>query len=57
MTDVDGVGEAAYNPNDMGPYELVVLSDDLIFAVGVTSASGPEIEAAIVDLAGAIAGS
>lgn len=57
VTDVDGVGEAAYNPNDMGPYELVVLSDDLIFAVGVTSASGPEIEAAIVDLAGAIAGS
>jgi hypothetical protein len=56
VTDVDGIGEAAYNPNDMGPYELVVLSDDVIFAVGVTSGSGPEVEAAIVDLAGAIAG-
>jgi hypothetical protein len=55
VTDVDGVGDAAYNPNDMGPYELVVLSDDVIFAVGVTSGSGPEVEAAIVDLATTIA--
>jgi hypothetical protein len=56
VNDVDGVGDAAYNPNDMGPYELVVLSDDVIFAVGVTSSSGPEVEAAIVDLATTIAG-
>jgi hypothetical protein len=56
VTDVDGVGDAAYNPNDMGPYELVVMSDDVIFAVGVTSGSGPEVEAAILELAGEIAG-
>ena len=57
ITDVSGVGEAAYNPNDAGPYELVVRSGDVIFAVAVQSGGGgPEIEAAIVDLASAIAG-
>ena len=58
VTAVDGVGEEAYNPNDVGPYELVVRSGDVIFAVAVqTGGGGPEVEAAIVDLAGAIAGS
>ncbi len=57
VTAVDGVGEEAYNPNDAGPYELVVRSGDVIFAVAVQSGDGgPEVEAAIVDLAGAIAG-
>ena len=57
ITDVSGVGEAAYNPNDAGPYELVVRSGYVIFAVAVQSGGGgPEIEAAIVDLASAIAG-
>ena len=58
VTAVEGVGEEAYNPNDAGPYELVVRSGDVIFAIAVQSGGGgPEIEAAIVDLAGAIAGS
>jgi hypothetical protein len=56
-TEVTGVGEEAYNPNDAGPYELVVRSDDVIFAVAVLSGSGgPEVEAAILELAGEIAG-
>jgi hypothetical protein len=55
--DVDGVGEDAYYPNDFAPYELVVLSDDAVFAVAVQMGDlGPEVEAAILDLAGAIAG-
>jgi hypothetical protein len=57
VTAVAGVGEEAYNPNDAGPYELVVRSGDVIFAVAVqTGGGGPQVEAAIVDLAGAIAG-
>jgi hypothetical protein len=57
VTEVDGVGQGAYNPNDVGPNELVVLSDDAVFAVAVQSGGGgPEVEAAIVDLAGDIAG-
>jgi len=51
------VGDEAYQPNDVGPYELVVRSDDIIFAVAVQEGQGgPDVEAAILDLAGAIAG-
>lgn len=51
------VGDEAYQPNDVGPYELVVRSGDVVFAVAVQQGQGgPEIEAAILDLAGAIAG-
>lgn len=51
------VGEEAYQPNDVGPYEIVVRSGDVIFAVAVQQGlGGPEVEAAILDLAGAIAG-
>jgi hypothetical protein len=57
VTDVSGVGVEAYQPNDVGPYELVVRTDDVIFAVAVLTGTGsPEIEAAIVELAKAIAG-
>ncbi|MGH8950932.1 MAG: DUF3558 family protein [Acidimicrobiia bacterium] len=51
------VGEEAYQPNDVGPYELVVRSGDVVFAVAVQQGQGgPEVEAAILDLAAAIAG-
>ncbi|HEX6145242.1 MAG TPA: hypothetical protein VF083_00600 [Acidimicrobiia bacterium] len=57
VTDVAGIGDEAYHPNDVGPYEIVVRSGDVIFAVAVqTGTGGPEVEAAILDLAGAIAG-
>jgi hypothetical protein len=57
VTAVDGVGEEAYQPNDVGPYEIVVKSGDIIFAVAVqTGGGGPEVEAAILELAGEIAG-
>lgn len=56
-TEVPGLGEEAYQPNDVGPYEIVVRSGDVIFAVAVqTGRGGPEVEAAIMDLAQAIAG-
>jgi hypothetical protein len=57
VTDVPGIGEEAYQPNDVGPYEIVVRSGDVIFAVAVQSGPGdPEVEAALLELAGAIAG-
>jgi hypothetical protein len=57
VTDVPGVGDEAYQPNDAGPYEIVVRAGDVIFAVAVqTGSGGPEVEAALLDLAGAIAG-
>jgi hypothetical protein len=57
VTDVPGIGDEAYQPNDVGPYEIVVRSGDVIFAVAVqTGTGGPEVEAAILDLAGVIAG-
>jgi hypothetical protein len=57
VTAVDGVGEEAFQPNDVGPYEVVVRSGDIIFAVAVqTGGGGPEVEAAILELAGEIAG-
>jgi hypothetical protein len=56
VTVVSGVGEDAYQPNDVGPYELVVRTDDVIFAVAVQSGGGgPEVEEAIVALANEIA--
>ena len=56
VTAVD-VGDEAYQPNDVGPYEIVVRSGDIIFAVAVQEGTGgPEVEAAILGLAGAIAG-
>jgi hypothetical protein len=57
VTDVAGIGDEAYQPNDVGPYEIVVRSGDVIFAVAVqTGTGGPEVEAAILDLAEIIAG-
>ena len=57
VADVAGIGDEAYHPNDVGPYEIVVRSGEVIFAVAVQSGTGgPEVEAAILDLAGVIAG-
>jgi len=57
VTDVAGIGEGAYHPNDVGPYEIVVRSGDVVFAVAVQSGrGGPEVEAAILELVGVIAG-
>jgi hypothetical protein len=44
-----------FQPNDVGPYEIVVLWGDIIFSVAVQSGGGgPEVEAAILELAGEI---
>jgi hypothetical protein len=51
-TDVAGVGEEAFNPNDMGAGELVVLAGDVAYEVAAyDEASGAD----VVELATAIA--
>jgi hypothetical protein len=35
ITDVTGIGEAAFYPNDLGPAELVIRTTDIIFAISV----------------------
>jgi hypothetical protein len=56
VTQVPGVGEDAFQPNDAAPYEIVVRYLDIIYSVAVFSGGGPEVEAAILELASAIAG-
>jgi hypothetical protein len=57
VTEVTGVGDEAFQPNDVGPYEIVVRYLDIIYSVAVQMGSGgPEVEAAILELATAIAG-
>jgi hypothetical protein len=57
VTEVPGVGEEAFQPNDAGPYEIVVRYLDIIYSVAVLSGTGgPEVEAAILELATTIAG-
>ena len=52
VTEVPGVGEEAFQPNDVGPYEIVVKYLDIIYSVAVQSGGeGPEVEAAILELA------
>lgn len=54
--DVAGVGEEAFNPADVGVYELVARSGDVVFGVAVLSGpDSPGIPGGIVDLATAIA--
>jgi hypothetical protein len=56
VTEVPGVGDEAFQPNDVGPYEIVVRYLDIIYSVAVQSGGGgPEVEAAILELATAIA--
>jgi hypothetical protein len=57
VTEVPGVGDEAFQPNDVGPYEIVVRYLDIIYSVAVqTGGGGPEVEAAILELATTIAG-
>ena len=57
VTEVPGVGDDAFQPNDVGPYEIVVRYLDIIYSVAVQSGGGgPEVEAAILELATTIAG-
>jgi hypothetical protein len=57
VTEVPGVGDEAFQPNDVGPYEIVVKNLDIIYSVAVQSGGeGPEVEAAILELATSIAG-
>ena len=57
VTEVPGVGDEAFQPNDVGPYEIVVRYLDIIYSVAVqTGTGGPEVEGAILELATAIAG-
>lgn len=52
VTDVDGLGDEAFHPNDTGAAELVVRADDRIFSVTVFSG----LEAPTVEVIGGIAG-
>jgi hypothetical protein len=54
-TDVPGIGEAAFYPNDAGPTELVVLAGDLAFSVSAGFGGSDEVNADIAELATAIA--
>jgi hypothetical protein len=54
-TDVAGIGEAAYYPNDAGPTELVVLSGDVVFSVSAGFGESDEVNADVAELATAIA--
>jgi len=57
VTEVPGVGDEAFQPTDVGPYEIVVRYLDIIYSVAVqTGGGGPEVEAAILELATTIAG-
>jgi hypothetical protein len=56
-TDVPGLGDDAFYPNDQGPLELVARAGDVVFSVGANffGPGGAEVEAALFDLAEAIA--
>ncbi|MGH8949407.1 MAG: hypothetical protein ACRDXF_11160 [Acidimicrobiia bacterium] len=57
VTEIPGIGDEAFQPNDVGPYEIVVRYLDIIYSVAVqTGTGGPEVEAAILELATSIAG-
>ena len=57
-TDVSGLGDEAFYPNDVGPYSLVVQSEGIIFSVSVSVAFIPmpsqELAQSVRDLAEAI---
>jgi hypothetical protein len=58
VTDIDGLGDQAFYPNDSGPRELVVRAGGRIFSVTVFSGlDDPTVEAieGIADLSAAIA--
>jgi len=48
-TDVSGLGEEAFYPNDFGPYSLVVRSNGIIFSVSVSVAFIAMPSAALAD--------
>jgi len=59
-TDVPGIGNAAYYPNDRGPLELVVQTDQVIFALSVfvfAPETPPGVEDDVAELAQAIVAS
>jgi hypothetical protein len=58
VTDVEGVGDEAFYPNDVGPTELVVTAGGRIFGVGVFTGFGDPpagVSDDVADLAGVIA--
>lgn len=54
-TDVPGIGEIAFYPNDAGPTELVILAGDVVYSVSAGFNAGAEIDADVAALALAIA--
>jgi hypothetical protein len=54
-TDVPGIGDAAFYPNDAGPTELVVLAGDVVFSVSAGFDGSDEVNADVAELAAAIA--
>jgi hypothetical protein len=59
-TDVDGIGDAAFHPNDVGPAELVVSAGGEIFAItvftGLFEDPNPSVADDVAELATQIAG-
>jgi hypothetical protein len=47
LTNVPGVGDKAFYPGDVGEIEIVVLSGDVIFAVGLLEPAQPKAAAAV----------
>ena len=56
VTEVPGVGDEAFQPNDVGPYEIVVSISTSSTRSRCRAGDGPEVEAAILELATSIAG-
>ncbi|MGH3650535.1 MAG: hypothetical protein ACRDU9_07465 [Acidimicrobiia bacterium] len=58
VTDISGIGDEAFHPNDTGPGALIVRAGGHIFSVGVISLfeePGAEVVDAVGNLAAAIA--
>jgi hypothetical protein len=55
LTDVSGVGDEAFYPGDVGEYEIVVLSGDVAFAVGLMELAEPDDAVKVKELATRIA--
>jgi hypothetical protein len=47
LTNVPGVGNKAFYPGDVGEIEIVVLSGDVVFAVGLSAFAKPKGDAAV----------
>jgi hypothetical protein len=54
-TDLAGIGDIAFYPNDAGPTELVILAGDVVYSVSAGFNAGAVVDAGVAALALAIA--